>query len=60
MNPNHYVLEQLARQKEAEIQQLAKHAWLRSEARRLSIGQRAGPVLMLAALLSFGLMWLLA
>ena len=59
MNPNHYVIEQLARQKEAELQRKAKYAWLQPPAPRHVFSQRAWAWLTAGVLLSLGVLRLL-
>ena len=59
MNPNHYVFEQLARQREAELQRKAKYAWLQPPAARSVFGQRTWAWLAAGALLGLSVMRLL-
>ena len=59
MHPNPYVVEDLARQREAEMQRMVKYAWLWPPRRRRALGERVWSLLVLCVVMSCGLLWLL-
>jgi hypothetical protein len=59
MNPNLYVTEELARQKEEEIQRRMKYAWHLPRRRRSALGQQLWSLVVIGSLVTCGLLWML-
>jgi hypothetical protein len=59
MNPNLYVAEELARQKEEEIQRRMKYAWQRPRRHRPALGQRLWSLVVMGSVVTCGLLWIL-
>ncbi len=59
MNPNLYVAEELARQKEEQIQRRMKYAWQVPARRRPALGQHLWSLVVMSSLVTCGLLWML-